>query len=245
MLTALEKEVSGANADEESLLQQDLVNLRQIQDGIGKYRNTRYHCSGIPFTKTYYEVDWTTRLYHCLIDRLPIDVLLYDSFEYKQRFKAFQELFSACKESSFYFLCAVPDLILKKKGTSSSTSNAGSSMHVDESLDLIEIKHQTSIGRTAEYPHFYAQIFAELHFLATAFVLKELKHGQVPPKVTCNGLLLTKSGQMTLFMLTTTIGTIDTCRLVFESCNLIRPSLPVATVSGPDVCGAIKKLISL
>ena len=70
MLTTLEKEVSDTNADDQSLLLQDLVNLHQTQDGIGKYRNTRYHCSGIPFIKTYYEVDWTTQLYHCLIDGL-------------------------------------------------------------------------------------------------------------------------------------------------------------------------------
>ena len=52
MLTALENGMSSLDLEDETLLQQDLANLLEIKNGTGRYRNTRYHCSGVPFTKS-------------------------------------------------------------------------------------------------------------------------------------------------------------------------------------------------
>jgi len=97
---------------------------------------------------------------------------------------------------------------------------------------------------TADFPHEYAQIFAQLHFLATAFVLKALRKHQHPPEVSCNALLLNKSGKMVLFALKVKIDKIASCELKFESSNVITHSLPVGSLFGPDVCAAITKLVS-
>ena len=72
-------------------------------------------------------------------------------------------------------------------------------MHIDEeTLDVIDIKTQCSTGKAKEYLHVYAQIFAELHILATAYMLKELKGEKVSDQVHSHGLLINKSGQMAL-----------------------------------------------
>ena len=121
-------------------------------------------------------------------------------------------------------------------------------MHLDasESFDVNEIKQsQSATGRTTDCPNVYAQIFAQLRFLATAFMLKSLKSCWVPPGVSCNGLFLSKSGQMILFTLKIKIGQIDSCELKFESSDVIRPSLPVHSISGSDVCAAITKLLPI
>ena len=60
-----------------------------------------------------------------------------------------------------YFFCAVPDLILIK----TSTTHAGAAIHIDDQLDVIELKQgQLTTGKTAEYPH-------EYKFLQTCILL--------------------------------------------------------------------------
>ena len=139
----------------------------------------------------------------------------------------------------------MPDLILMKKsseasgsgsseasgsGSGEASSSGSAAVHVvvedEETLDIIEIKTQCSTGRVEEYPHAFAQIFAELHFLATANVLKDLKGENVSNRVRCHGLLINKSGQMALFTLNVVVGGIDTCWLEFEYANLSRPLAP-------------------
>lgn len=242
MLTVLEDGISSTDPDETTILQQLYDNLRMALATIETPNITALVYLSPNHIK---KLDWTARLYYCLVGHLPPDVKLYDSYEYKQRFKALQELFSMRKGSSLYFLCAVPDLILKKNTVSSSvpsTSSACSAMYIDETLDILEIKGQSSTGRTEEFPHAYAQIFAELHFLTTAFMLKELKADRVPTNINCNGLLINKSGQIILFRLMTTIGTIDVCQLEFCCQNLCRPSVSIHSMSGSDVCAAITTL---
>ena len=246
MLTILEKGLSGANEDESALLEEYQLKLTEIRDSDAAHRHTVYHCAGLPFSKrlTYNELDWTERLYHCLVDHLPVDVKLYDSFNHKQRFKALQEMFSTMKSSSIYFFCAVPDLIFKKTSSAHTSTAAGSAVHV-ESIDCIEIKQgRLSTGRTADFPHEYTQIFAQLHFLATAFVVKALKKRQCPSEVSCNGLLLSKSSEMVLFTLKIRMGEIGSCELKFESSKVLPPSLPYRSFRGSDVCAAITKLVS-
>ena len=62
MVATLEKGMWGSNDDENALLKEDLSKLHEIRNSNDGYRNTRYHCSGVPFRKTYNELDWTTRL---------------------------------------------------------------------------------------------------------------------------------------------------------------------------------------
>ena len=143
-----------------------------------------------------------------------------------------------------YFFCAVPDLILKK----TSTTHAGPAVHIDDTddqLDVIELKQgQLTTGKTAEYPHEYTQIFANLHFLAMAFTLKALKKGRDPCQVKCSALLLSKTRQMILVTLNLQIKEINNCTLSFETATLNAPSLPVSSLTGSDVCVAIDKLLS-
>ena len=62
--------------------------MTKVRNYDAAYRNTIYHCAGVPFTKgfTYDELNWTARSYHCLVDHFPVDVKLYDAHDYKQRF---------------------------------------------------------------------------------------------------------------------------------------------------------------
>ena len=81
ILQSLEKARTGANENETRLL-----NQCYIRDNNTGYRNTVYHCTGVPFTKSYSELDWTARLFYCLLGHLPATVKLYDGYEYRQKF---------------------------------------------------------------------------------------------------------------------------------------------------------------
>ena len=143
------------------------------------------------------------------------------------------------KSSAFYFLCAVPDLILKKVPASvpASSTGAGSALNLDESVDVIEIKQsQAVIGKTADCRHIYVQVFAQLLFLATGFLVKSLRSSLIPREVSGNGLCISKSGQIVLFKLKIKIGQITNCQLQFEVSKVIRPSLPIRSLISSDVC---------
>ena len=78
MLTMLEKGIRGYDDKEDSLLKQYLSELRDIRSSNTGYRNTRYHCAGVPFTHNYNELDWAARLFHSLVDHLPSDLKIYE-----------------------------------------------------------------------------------------------------------------------------------------------------------------------
>ena len=56
--------------------------LKSIRDNNLPHVNTKFHCSGPPFklgTPQYKELDWATRLYHCIKCKLPENVTVEDT----------------------------------------------------------------------------------------------------------------------------------------------------------------------
>ena len=81
--------ISNATTTDVLILEMYKKKLDDIHAGNCINRNTVFHCTGVPFTKTsaYDEVDWNTRLYFCLVGQLPQDLKLYDTNVYQRRFK--------------------------------------------------------------------------------------------------------------------------------------------------------------
>jgi len=91
-------------------------------------------------------------------------------------------------------------LIFKKTSSVPASTAAGSTVLV-ESSGIIEIKPgHLSTGRTVDFSHDYSK------FCTTAFLATEQQ--QCSPKLSCNGLLLSISGEIVLFTLKIKMGEI-------------------------------------
>lgn len=223
----------------------DYAKLKEIRDNYGIYVNTKFHCSGHPLRfESYKELDWTTRLYYCLKDKLPDNITVHDSYRYRSDFRPLQEFYSSCSRSTFYSLCAVPDLIFTKKTSRAST--ASNPMYVDVSegdeTELIEIKNGGPLpcSRTNDLPHAYAQVFGGLHFLATARVINRLRSNKMLDEVNCKGLLINRKDKLILFTLKVKIGQLCNSELPLEYSKL---DVHNPVVSLAHVCAGIQELV--
>lgn len=231
----------------------DLATLKSVRDNNLPHANTKFHCSGPPFklgTPQYKELDWATRLYHCIKGKLPENITVEDTCRYRGGdFKDLQEIYSTIPESHYYYFTAIPDLVFTKKVvcTPPSTNSTTVALSVTttqstEYTDIIEVKNGglLSGSRADSTPHAVAQIFSSLHVLAIAAFLKALAQNVVLKDVLCKGLLLNRNEFMVLCTLRTTIGPLE-C----SECTLSHTNIEVEEVvmSIKDVCAAIMKLL--
>jgi len=131
--------------------------------------DSKFHCLGEPFhTNDYKEEDYTVRLYYSIKDKLPTGIEVNPSHRFGRRFTDLQYFYSTCKTEEVYFIRAVPDLIFRKKGTSSV-------VFVCNDTDLAEIKLGGHLPCSGGRPKAYAQISASLYFVATTKIIKLLE----------------------------------------------------------------------
>ena len=78
LLTTLQ-EVEGIDNAETAFLETYKKQLHEINKN-APYRNTIFHCAGVPFTRMLDELDWTARLYCSLICQLPSGVKIFDTY---------------------------------------------------------------------------------------------------------------------------------------------------------------------
>ena len=141
----------------------DFEVLKSIRDNNLPHVNTKFHCSGAPFklgTPQYKELDWATRLYHCIKFKLPENVTVEDTCRYRGGdFKDMQETYSTIPESHYYYFTAIPDLVFTKKVVCTqaypSTSDTAVSLSVtateSEYTDIIEVAYLVAQGQTVHH----------------------------------------------------------------------------------------------
>lgn len=90
-----------------------------------------------------------------------------------------------------------------------------------EYTDIVEVKNGglLSGSRTSSTPHALAQIFASLHFLATAAILKSLTQNILLNNVVCRGLLINWK-EMILCTLEARISVLESSEFILSFNNI-------------------------
>ena len=227
----------GDDDAKQEAITEDFSLLQKIQeDPLMCHENTKFHCSGHPFSCTQYrETDWTIRLHYSLKDQLPSNVYLRKSYAYGTNFPALQEIYSLQPSPVFFYFRGAPDFIFTTKKSSGSVC-----MYED---DIVELKHDklpVPKDRVLNLPNAVAQLIGGLHFLAVAKVTRcIMDRSEVPEEFYCRGILIKRKDQMTLYTLSVNLGTVMDCKLEVTSKDL-HTNGTVLTLG--HVCKALAKL---
>ena len=138
----------------------------------------------------YEETDWAIRLFHCIKDKLPSDVMAEDGCRYRGgEFKDLQEIYSTMPKSHYYYFTTIPDIIFSKVVRSTAGPSSAVIRIAAEKTDIVEVKGGGHLSgpRTSGVPHALAQIFSSLHVLAAAAILKALRKNVILNNVLCKG----------------------------------------------------------
>ena len=174
-----------------------LVGIEQ-EPVVGKHQDTKFHCLGGPIDGTetdYKELDWATRLYYSIRQKLPEGVSVCPVYRYANNFRTLQKLYSSNAISRYYHFKAIPDMIFSKRPV------AGAALYLCDEIELLEIKPGGRLQqtRTSDIPNAYAQVVGGLHFLAVAHIIRSIMNNRNLGEVSCKGLLVNRKSSLTFF----------------------------------------------
>ena len=180
MLLYYDRIMGGVDEDWKASIQNDCQLLQSVKNGSQNHHNTKFHCMGKPFEDglegDYTEDEWAERLYYCVKGNTPFGVEVVPAYQYTRNFNKFQQIVSDIKKDEFFFFRGVPDLLFSRNSHA-----IPSSFYIGN--ELLEVKTKPNTNKTDTETEF-AQVASSMYTIAVAKMLRQLRNGTTPEKVT-------------------------------------------------------------
>ena len=205
-------EINDGNDEEREEANKDKFDeLILIKDAGRNHQHTPYHCSGYAFRNgSYNETEWTLRLFHSIKNCIPEGFNMHLTYDTATNFVVFQEQYSKCEASGYYYFQGAPEMVLFPLDATSS----GISMMLNE-IDVIEVKkNELHHARNSTMPTEIGQMAASLHFFCVAMMLCKIRASVDDSLISsfhAKGLLLSRTNEVFLATLEGVMGGIDAC----------------------------------